>query len=243
MSATFATKSKPLDDDKPEQKQLVVNNMGLVPFVARQFYRNREMPPDAISEGHVGLVYAAVRFDPSRGVKFSTYAAYWIRAFVGEYMIRNFGAIRFDTPKNRKVFYQITRLRGEMVDDKGALAEHFGMKQSEFDLLHVRLRRNDVSLDAEWYEGKKREIPSGDDDPEGISSAAELAEILRDAVERLPPRWRQLVEARYFSGSGEPRTFESIGEEWGMSRQRVQQLESRALRRLRRLLEPVIGGL
>jgi RNA polymerase sigma-32 factor len=209
-----------------------------LPFVIRiaKEYRRWGVPlEDLIQQGNLGLLRAASKYDPSKECRLVTYAVYWIRAEIREYVIRGYRIVRLGTTRTeRRALRSFRRTGVESVEE---LAERSGMPLARCEKLWPLLSQGDVSLDATWDEQSPaiERMPSSSATPEDeIARAREIAgvrRVLRDALAQLSDRERRIVEARMLSD--EPITLEALGDEMGVSKERVRQLEARASARLR----------
>jgi len=236
--------------DREAAQRLVLSNLRLVVKIAMEYRRAWTQVLDLIQEGNVGLVQAVERFDPYAGTKLSTYAAYWIRAYVLKYLLDNIRMVRLGTTRaQRKLFFRLNK-------EKRALeAEGFGMEPkriaerldvSEADVIEMeqRLSQSDLSMDAPARRDDEGGASFGDFVRAAGSSAedsvgdAELRRVFLEQVgafaEGLAERERKIVEQRLLAE--EPRTLAELGEEFGVTRERVRQLEARIIDNLRQHL-------
>ncbi len=231
---------------------LVGPHLRLVISTAIRFRHYGLAVADLIQEGNIGLMQAAARYEPERGVRFSTYATWWIRAAIQDYVLRNWSIVRTGTTAAHKaLFFNLRRLRSriegggqERLSPAGRQQLATEMKVSEADVLHMesRLAAGDRSLNApvaeeaetDWQDLLVDERP----DPEQATSlrhdGRRRAAWLGAALKSLPERERIILSARYLTEQGV--TLERLGEKLGISKERVRQLEHQALGRLRRRL-------
>lgn len=223
-------------------EHLILANSRLVISVARR-YRGRGVPfTDLIQEGHIGLMRAAKKFDYRRGLKFSTYATWWIRQAVTRSISDQSRTIRLPVYMGE----QITKLRHagtKLTQTLGRdptleeLAVKLEVPVTRVEEL-VRAMEQPLSLEKPMDEENDRElgdlIPDDDgNDPEEWATDILLGDDVRVALEELPPREREALELRYGLKNGKPHTLEAIGNHLGVTRERARQLEAQALRRLR----------
>ena len=205
---------------------------------------------DLIQEGNIGLLEAAVRFDPDRQVRFSTYASWWIRASMQDYILRNWSIVRTGTTTAQKsLFFNLRRLRARITDPSRVtmsgseidrVARALGVAAGEVSAMEQRLAGGDSSLNAalgdEGEESWQDQLADTRPNPEETVTAshddARRRSWLTFALERLSSRERRIVEARQLSEIS--LTLEDLGREFGVSKERVRQLEQRALGRLRK---------
>jgi RNA polymerase sigma-32 factor len=234
--------------------QLAHAHMRLVIALATRF-RHYGLPvADLIQEGHVGLLEAAARFEPEREVRFSTYATWWIRASMQDYILRNWSIVRGGTSSAQKaLFFNLRRLRAKLAregtpEDGSAfavIADAIGVSRADVELMDTRLSGPDVSLNAplastDMSAPAERVDFLVDDKPlpdelvgENIDSRRRL-DWLRDALNVLTERELRILRERRLAEDAA--TLESLGTTLGISKERVRQIENRALEKLRRVL-------
>lgn len=237
--------------DKAAADKLVLSNMRAVFKIASEF-ANQHVPfADLVQEGIVGLMRAVDRYDPERGTRFLSYAAWWIRAYIRDYLLRTRSLVRLGTTqRQRTVYSRLGRakaaaaregLSGEARMER--LVELIGVDRATVESMMGRLGGYDVSLDAPVNGDpdaapKKNFIPGDSPDPEALLGEVQRTELHRSslgrAVNSLPDREQLIIERRHLSE--ERSTLQQVGEELGISRERVRQLEVRALRRMREFL-------
>jgi len=230
---------------------LVQSHLRLVIKLAVR-YRTFGLPlSDLVQEGAVGLMQAADRFDPDRGVRFSTYAAWWIKAAIQDYVLKNWSIVRLGTTSAQKsLFLNLRRLRARMADADRDLAPEavarlmaaHGVSARSVGLTDARVRARDVSLDAPLADGSAEthasQIADPSAGPEEIVAERHdrgvRARRLHACLADLPPRERAIVVRRQLEDEGV--TLETLGRELGISKERVRQLEARAIAKLRAAL-------
>ena len=224
---------------------LIHAHLGLVIKIATEFRNSGPSMEDLIQEGHVGLTIAARRFDPSKATRLATYATYWIRACMMEYVVRSHGPVRIGTTRSqRKIFFGLGRARrrlereGQTVSAEG-LAHLLGVPAEDVEHMATRLSGHDVSLDAPRSQDDERrqsnllasEGPSQEDlYADGQEEDSRKAKLM-EALKQLDPRERAILKARHMSSR--PTTLGALGKKFGISRERVRQLELRAVAKLR----------
>ncbi len=207
---------------------------------------------DLIQEGNIGLMEAATRFDPARQVRFSTYAAWWIRASMQDYILRNWSIVRTGTTAAQKsLFFNLRRLRARITDPSRAtmsggeidrVASALGVAAGEVSDMEQRLSGGDSSLNAILGEGSEDswqdQLADTRPNPEEAVTTSHDDERRRSwlglALDRLSARERRIVEARQLAETESSLTLEDLGREFGVSKERVRQLEQRALGRLKK---------
>jgi len=241
------------DHDDPEAlDKLARANLRYVIAIALKYGRYRVPLADLVSEGNVGLVIAARKFDPDRGTRFVTYAAHWIRACILEHVIRGSSMVGSGSgPMRSKVFFRLRREKAKLMGQglsesevAAKLAESFGTTTEKLSLLEERLEARDVSLDAPMHEDGTTPLVEGvastEPSQEELLFAAEEAVSLearvRHAVTDLDPRERFIVEARLLADAPSELSLAEIGRRLGVSRERARQLEERAKLKMRKHL-------
>jgi RNA polymerase sigma-32 factor len=247
-------------DQRDEQAlhRLITAYMRLAISMASKFRRYGAPMGDLIQEASLGLMKAADKFDPDRGVRFSTYAVWWIKASIQDYVMRNWSMVRTGSTSSQKsLFFNMRRVqarlerealaRGEELDRhqmRQAIAMEIGVPLHDVEMMEGRLSGSDFSLNAtQSTEDEGREwIDTIEDDGEHASEIVENehdTETLRgwlvDALSSLNERERFIVTERKLKD--EPRTLESLGNELGLSKERVRQLEAAAFQKMRKKLE------
>lgn len=199
-------------------------------------YRRWGIPlEDLVQQGNLGLLKAAKKFDPSRDCRLITYAVYWIRAEIRDYVVRGYRLVRIGTTKNERRAMRSYRKTRE--DDPAALAEASGLSVEQAERLLPMLRARDVSLDAS-FDGETPHVdrlaadgPAPDETVWAEHFRAEARDRVHRALARLPEREAMIVRERLLVD--DPITLEALGTRLGISKERVRQLEERARRRLR----------
>ncbi len=243
--------------DEAALHELVRSYTRLVIATASRF-RNYGLPMgDLIQEGNVGLMQAAARFEPEREVRFSTYAAWWIRSAMQDYILRNWSIVRTGTTAAQKsLFFNLRRLRAKIqnISETETLGE-VGRKQIADELnvnlkdvrdMEMRLSGGDQSLNSplreasedEWQDFLSDERPSPEDVVIGIRDAETRSSWLEGALAQLSDREQRIIRERRLQDNGV--TLEYLGTELGVSKERVRQLEQRAMSKLRAALEKQI---
>jgi len=234
---------------------LIGAHMRLAIAIAGRFRRYGLPIADLIQEGHVGLMEAAARYEPERQVRFSTYATWWVRAAMQDFVLRNWSIVRGGTSSGQKsLFFALRRLRaqitrealpGEVPDVHGRIATRLGVTRADVAAMEARLASADLSLNAAVIEGEggapgERQDFLVDDGPlpDDVAGAAIDGERLRcslhAALGRLTPRERDVLQARRLGEN--VATLQAIGVRMGISKERVRQIESRAIGKLKQLL-------
>jgi RNA polymerase sigma-32 factor len=191
---------------------------------------------DIIQQGNIGLLRAAERFDTTKECRLITYAAYWVRAEIRDYVVRGYRVVRFGTTKGERRALRYYRTTRE--DDPAELARQSGLSESRVRMLLPLLASSDASLDAESPTTGMTHLDrleSSDPSPEDSFAQAESGEQAREALSRalaeLSPRERLIVQERW--AGEETVTLERLGTQLGVSKERVRQIEERARAKLR----------
>ena len=248
--------------DEAALHRLVTAYMRLAISMAAKFRRYGAPMNDLIQEAGLGLMKAADKFDPDRGVRFSTYAVWWIKASIQDYVMRNWSLVRTGSTSSQKaLFFNMRRVQARLEREAEAagvrldghqlrekIAREVGVPLADVEMMEGRLAGSDFSLNAtQSSEDDGREwIEALEDD---ATQAAETVEIRHDserlrgwlvtAMGTLTSRERYIVTERKLRE--EPRTLESLGEELGLSKERIRQLEAAAFAKMRKSLEAQSG--
>ena len=232
-------------------QRLVMGNLHAVAAIARE-YRHFGLPEmDLIQEGTIGLMQAVKRFDPDRGFRLMTYASWWVRAAIHDYILRNWSIVKIGTNKlQRRIFAGLQKARHAIAAIEGRLdeevAREYGVSAREFQNVANAFLQRDVSLDAESEDGPPLVValPAPDATPEEEVLNRDWETRRKQALERalaeLPERDRLIIEKRQLAE--EPATLKSLSEELGVSIERVRQLENRAIKKLRAAMAPELAG-
>jgi RNA polymerase sigma-32 factor len=240
--------------DQAAMHRITTAHMRLVISMAAKFRYFGLPMGDLIQEGHVGLLEAAARFEPGRDVRFSTYATWWIRASMQDYILKNWSIVRGGTSSAQKaLFFNLRRLRarlarGQEVQSSSALYKEIstalGVSEADVAMMDARLSGPDTSLNAPLVDDRGGSADRMDflvsDDPlpdEVVSEAIDVerrSDWLKKALGVLNERELRIIEERRLQDEGA--TLEALGETLGISKERVRQIESRALEKLKTAL-------
>ncbi|MEM6388119.1 MAG: RNA polymerase factor sigma-32 [Pseudomonadota bacterium] len=247
-------------DHRDEQAlhRLITAYMRLAISMASKFRRYGAPMNDLIQEAGLGLMKAADKFDPDRGVRFSTYAVWWIKASIQDYVMRNWSMVRTGSTSSQKsLFFNLRRVQarlereaaasGEPIDRqvmRERIASEVGVPLHDVEMMEGRLSGSDFSLNAtqstddegrEWIETLEDENAVASETVEQSKDIETLRTWLVEALSSLNERERFIVQERKLRD--QPRTLESLGQELGLSKERVRQLEAAAFSKMRRNLE------
>lgn len=221
--------------DQRAGERLVEASLPFVIRIAREYRRWGVPLEDLVQQGNVGLLKAANKFEPSKDCRLITYAVYWIRAEIREYVVRSYRIVRLGTTRTERK--AMRAYRRSAVDSVEVLAEESGMPVERAQLLWPLLTQGDVSLD--FRPGDRESIverfANATPNPEVLAMEADrLSQVraqMKRALAKLTDRERRIVKSRFLSD--EPRTLEQLGKELGVSKERVRQIEERVRAKLR----------
>jgi RNA polymerase sigma-32 factor len=244
-------------DDESALHQLILSYTRLVVAIASRF-RNYGLPlGELVQEGNVGLLQAAARFDPGREIRFSTYAAWWIRSAMQDYILRNWSIVRIGTTAAQKsLFFNLRRLRARIERASGGtvssearaeIAHSLDVPIAEVEAMEARLSGSDQSLNApvgeegdeEWQNSLADHRPGPEEVVIGLRDADTRSRWLNEALSELTQRERTIIDQRRLRE--EAATLEELGRELGVSKERVRQLEHRALQKLKQSMLRRVG--
>jgi RNA polymerase sigma-32 factor len=228
--------------DRRAGARLIEANLPFVLLIAREYRRWGVPMEDIVQQGNLGLLKAAERFEPDRDCRLVTYAAYWIRAEIREYVVRMYRVVRLGTTKGERKALRAYRTTGDA--DAERLAATSGLDPRAVERLLPILVAREASLDeATRGLSLSDRVASSQSTPEEEAALREERARVRAEIENLlrelGPRERRIVGARFLAE--EPVTLESLGARFGISKERVRQLESRVLAKLKLRLEAVTG--
>jgi RNA polymerase sigma-32 factor len=239
-------------DDPEAAHRLVTSHLRLVAKIAMG-YRGYGLPlAELISEGNVGMMQAVKRFDPDRGFRLATYAMWWIRASIQEYILHSWSLVKLGTTAaQKKLFFNLRRLKGQIQaleegdlspENVKKIAEVLEVPEADVVNMNRRLSASDHSLnaplradsDGEWQDWL---VDESDDQETRLSERQELGvrrDLLRDAMGHLSERERDILIARRLKE--QPSTLEDLSQRYHISRERVRQIEVRAFDKLQRAI-------
>jgi RNA polymerase sigma-32 factor len=242
-------------EDLAAAARLVTANLRLVVKIAYEYRRAYKNMMDLIQEGNIGLMQAVKKYDPYRGVKLSSYAAWWIRAYMLRFILNNWRLVKLGTTQaQRKLFFNLSKEKARLsamgieVTD-AEIAKRLNVAEAEVAEMDKRLARSDASLDASVGESDGRSVsrvelmPSPGSTPDQVLEGAELSELLQGRLsefrEKLSGKDVIIFDKRVVAD--EPLTLQELGDEFGVSRERVRQLEARLTGKLRDYLKETLG--
>jgi len=235
--------------DSEAAHKMVTSHLRLVAKIAMG-YRGYGLPiAEVISEGNVGLMQAVKKFDPDKGFRLATYAMWWIRASIQEYILRSWSLVKMGTTAaQKKLFFNLRRMKSQMQaleegdlhpDQVDTIATKLGVTNNDVISMNRRLSGPDASLnapmridgDAEWQDWLSDD--NAEDAEESLVESDEFSTrmtLLQEAMGGLNERERHIIEERRLAE--EPRTLEELAEVYGVSRERIRQIEVRAFEKL-----------
>jgi RNA polymerase sigma-32 factor len=242
--------------DTAAARRLIEANLRLVVKIAYEYRRAHKNLLDLVQEGNIGLIQAVSKFDPYRGVKLSSYAAFWIRAYILKFILNNWRLVKIGTTQaQRKLFFNLRKER-EKLEQLGfqpttaLLAEKLEVPEKEVIEMERRLSAPEASLDApigggddEGTRTRLDYLPSDGERPDRAVAQSEFSQLLRGKLEAfaqtLEGREQTIFRERWLTD--EPLTLQQIGDRYNVSRERARQLEKRMLDRLKKYLENEMG--
>ena len=239
--------------DAEAAQKLVTSHLRLVARIAMG-YRGYGLPiSEVISEGNVGLMQAVKRFDPDRGFRLATYAMWWIRASIQEYILRSWSLVKMGTTAaQKKLFFNLRRAKGQLQaleegdlrpDQVKAIAKRLGVPEEDVISMNRRLA-GDASLNApvradldsgEWQDWLVDDSPDQEEELVERDEMEHRRAFLESALTTLNDRERRIFEARRLSD--EPATLEDLSTEFGVSRERIRQIEVRAFEKVQKAVQ------
>ncbi|MDQ3367248.1 MAG: RNA polymerase factor sigma-32 [Myxococcota bacterium] len=242
--------------DSQAARRLIEANLRLVVKIAYEYRRAHKNLLDLVQEGNIGLIQAVGKFDPYRGVKLSSYAAFWIRAYILKFILNNWRLVKIGTTQaQRKLFFNLRKER-EKLEQAGyfpssaLLAERLDVSEKDVIEMERRLGSPEASLDAPLGTGdddgvrtRMDYLPDEADRPDRAVAQSEFSQLLKGKLETfaqtLQGREQTIFRERWLTE--DPLTLQEIGDRYQVSRERARQLEKRMLDRLKKYLEAELG--
>jgi len=235
--------------------KLVASNLRLVVKLAHEYHRNPISLLDLIQEGNIGLMQAVKKFDPERGVKLSSYAAWWIRAYMLRFILNNWRLVKIGTTQaQRRLFFNLNKEKARLTamgiePTHSTIATNLRVDEKDVVEMDRRLARGDASLDAPVGDAEGRQttrmelLTATSNDPEVSAESTELSELVRRRLDEfrktLSGKELQIFDDRLVAE--DPLTLQELGDRFGVSRERVRQLEARLTGKLRTFLKSELG--
>ena len=239
------------EGDRQAAHKLVTSHLRLVCKIAMKFKGYGLPMADLISEGNIGLMKAVKKFEPERGFRLATYAMWWIKASITEYVLRSWSMVKLGTmAAQKKLFFSLRRVKRELeiadsgelsVDQAQQLSDHYDVSTADIVNMNRRLTFRDASLNATIGDEEgavEFQDTLVDDRPSQEVVFGETEELdqrrafLMQGMAQLDERERHIFEERHLSD--DPKTLEQLGEHYGISRERVRQLEARAMTKVKK---------
>jgi len=240
------------EGDVDAARQLVMSHLRVVVAIARGYLGYGLPHADLIQEGNIGLMKAVKRFDPTRGVRLVSFAIHWIKAEIHEYILKNWRLVKIATTKaQRKLFFNLRGMKQDSSTLQPAevrsIAAQLGVKPEEVVEMETRLTGRDIPLDAGSDDEDERfapiaYLPDPHAEPSEQVEQAQLARLqdsgLRDALASLDERSRAIVQRRWLA-EGDSATLHELAAEYGVSAERIRQIEAKAMQKMRGMLAAV----
>ena len=240
------------DEDLDAARQLVLSHLRFVVHIARGYHGYGLPLGDLVQEGNVGLMKAVKRFDPAVGVRLVSFAVHWIRAEIHEYVLRNWRLVKVATTKaQRKLFFNLRKYKRRLgwlsAEETQAVARDLGVSAAEVTEMERRLSSRDVSYDPAPDADDEEEsyspsayLPAPDSDPAVAVERAEWDDDVTDkvahAMAQLDARSQAVLRARWMTD--QKATLHELADEYGVSAERIRQIEANAIKKLRKLVVP-----
>ena len=241
----LAVRLKRYDDIEAAEK-LIVSNLRFVVKIAHE-YRNYGLKlADLIQEGNIGLMHAVKKFDPYKGYRLISYAVWWIRAYMQNYIIKSWSLVKIGTTQaQRKLFFKLNQAKKKLTDlseknpEFAEIAESLGVKESEFEEMDLRLNNRDLSLDSYINEdGESTYVEyltyDGENQEVALIKKEEMDLVKRNiagALANLNEKENYIIKNRIMTDN--PKTLQEIGNQYNITRERARQIEKQALKKLR----------
>jgi RNA polymerase sigma-32 factor len=235
--------------DKRAAEALVTSNLRFVVKVAAEYSKFGARLIDLVQEGNVGLMHAVREFNPYKGVRLITYAVWWIRGYIQDYLMRQYSMVRIGTTQSqRKLFYRLQKEK-DLIESQGEepstklLSARLGVSEADVESMTQRMSGRDVSLQTSVDDSGRATLldfeASADIPIDEQLGNQEMLSLLHDGIQELKDslndREKELLEDRLLAD--EPMTLQEIGEKYGVTREAVRQMENRLMLKIRKILE------
>ena len=246
----LAVKYQKYNDTEAAHK-LIISNLRFVVKVALEYKSYGFKLPDLIQEGNIGLIIAAKKFDPYRGVRFISYAIWWIKAYIKNFIMKNWSLVKIGTTQaKKKIFYKIGKVRKILDSDEQdekkyeIMARDLDVKKKDIIEVQQRMSSKDLSLSAALNEGDDltyfdllQENGPNQEDRVSLEEEKNIREqMIHDAIKSLGEKEKYVIRNRVMADS--PLTLKQIGDRLKLSRERVRQIEAEALQKLKKKISP-----
>ncbi len=232
--------------------RLICANLRFVVKIAHEYRGYGIRVLDLIQEGNVGMMMALKKYDPDRGLKFITYAVWWVRAYINNFIMKNWSLVKIGTTQaQKKLFYKLNQTKRALqrlggLDSSQDIARELAVRDDEVEEMALRMSARDTSLDLELTEGNPHtlldSLADDRDNQEQLLLVNEESRLLTSRVEnamsRLNERERCIIQDRILCDT--PRTLKELADDYGISRERVRQVEKQALNKIKDAL--VLSG-
>ncbi len=236
------------EGDMEAAHRLICANLRFVVKVANEYRGYGLRLLDLVQEGNIGLMMAVKKFDPTRGTRLITYAVWWIRAYIQNYIMRSWSLVKIGTTQmQKKLFFKLAQTRNALLNLTGTeeyadIADELDVNEEIVAEMSMRMGRRDTSLDVELTEGEGytllHTLTDDSDDQETLLVEHEERQINSQRTEAalaiLKPRERHIIEQRILAD--DPSTLQDLADEYDISRERVRQIEQNALQKLRKVM-------
>ena len=236
------------EEDIESAHKLICANLRFVVKIANEYRGYGIKMADLVQEGNIGLMMAVKKFDPERGLRLITYAVWWIRAYIHNYIIKSWSLVKIGTTQaQKKLFFKLNQTRAALHKLAGRektreIARELDVRDADVEEMALRMSARDTSLDLELVEGDDYTLMDSLADErasqeELLMQKEEQSQLLSQtqrALASLNEREKRIIEARILTDS--PKTLQDLADEYGISRERVRQLEKNALNKIKPLL-------
>ena len=242
------------NQDMDAAQKLITSHLRLVAKIASG-YRGYGLPiAELIAEGNIGIMQAMKKFDPSKGHRFSTYAMWWIKAAMQDYVLRTWSLVRIGTTSaQKKLFFNLRRIKHELgaleggggtpTDHRQTIAEELDVTTAEVESMEHRLKGSDYSLNVsvggegeslEWQDWLADTVESQEEKVIREDDSGKRSELLEESLQKLTPRELKIIQARRLQDP--PKTLDSLAQDLDLSKERVRQLENRAFAKMQKYM-------
>lgn len=238
------------ENDLNAARQLIMSHLRLVIKIARSYSGYGLNQADLVQEGNIGLMKAVKRFDPSRGVRLVSFAMYWIKAEIQEFVVRNWRLVKTATTKaQRKLFFNLRSMKKTLQplkqEEIKEIAKELNVKESDVKEMEYRFNGNEIALDYQDEDNEDEvfrpisylQDENADPVKQLISKESESDNLsaLSNAIKSIDERSRYVLESRWLSEE-KPKTLHELADELGVSAERIRQIEQNALKKLKSLM-------
>lgn len=235
-------------EDIESAHKLICANLRFVVKIANEYRGYGIKMADLVQEGNIGLMMAVKKFDPERGLRLITYAVWWIRAYIHNYIIKSWSLVKIGTTQaQKKLFFKLNQTRAALHKLAGRektreIARELDVRDADVEEMALRMSARDTSLDLELVEGDDYTLMDSLADERASQEEllmqkeeqSQLSSQTQRALASLNEREKRIIEARILTDS--PKTLQDLADEYGISRERVRQLEKNALNKIKPLL-------